>query len=211
MNCPKTQPEDHACDPRIAFFDEHAQTWDTDGPDAIAALNRMAESEDILRLEPGTDLLEVGCGTGQLTQWLADHVRPGCVTAIDFSQAMLAKARAKEIDAAFRKADVCCDDLGSELFDVVFCFHCFPHFRDQQAALRNLTRTLRPTGRFIVMHLAGSEQINAFHSNVSGPVSDDLLPDASQWDALLEPVNLRKTLLVDKEDLFFLDAVIARH
>ena len=37
--------------------------------------------------------LEIGCGTGKNTQWLAS--RASRVTAVDFSEEMIAKAKAK--------------------------------------------------------------------------------------------------------------------
>ena len=89
---------------------------------------------------------------------------------------------------------------------MVFCFHCFPHFRDQPAALSNLARAMKPEGRLIVMHLAGSERINHFHSGIEGPVAADVLPEGSAWPALLEGAALEPALLLDQDDLFFLEA-----
>ncbi|MBS1946650.1 MAG: class I SAM-dependent methyltransferase [Bacteroidetes bacterium] len=50
--------------------------------------------------------LEIGCGTGKNTEWLAKKARH--LTAIDFSDAMLAKAKQKinSPHVAFRKADI---------------------------------------------------------------------------------------------------------
>lgn len=42
---------------------------------------------------PASRCLEIGCGTGKNTEWLATHC--GDVTAVDFSQEMLAVARRK--------------------------------------------------------------------------------------------------------------------
>ena len=50
--------------------------------------------------------LEMGCGTGKNTGWLASHAKE--VTAIDFSEEMLAKAKTKirNDNVAFQKADI---------------------------------------------------------------------------------------------------------
>jgi demethylmenaquinone methyltransferase/2-methoxy-6-polyprenyl-1,4-benzoquinol methylase len=195
-----------ATDPRIAFFDHHAPTWDQTGPDPAATLRRLQELNGRLGLRAGLDVLEVGCGTGQITRWLADLVKPGKVVAADFSPAMLAQARERGVDADFVLMDICGEEAVQRQFDVVLCFHSFPHFRDQAAALRQIVRHLKPGGQILVLHLVGSAQLNAFHHKVGGPVGHDHLPPASQWPDLVRPVGLRVTEAVDREDLFLVKA-----
>ena len=180
-----------APDPRIAYFDALASRWDAQGPSAEDQTRYLQEHAALLALAPGQDLLEVGCGTGKTTGWLADSVSPGRVTAVDFSPGMIRQASRKGIDAEFRCADACSDDLGRGLYDVILCFHCFPHFRDQAAALRNLGRALKVRGRLVVMHMRGSRQINEFHAGIDGPVRADRLPQGSAWDPLLEQAGMR--------------------
>jgi SAM-dependent methyltransferase len=193
-------------DPRIAFFDGQAPTWDDDGPDPAAAIRRMEELRDSIGLSGGRDVLEAGCGTGSLTRWLVEAVRPGRVTAVDFSPEMIARARAKGIDATFHCLNVCGGDLGAALYDVVLCFHSLPHFQDQAAALGGFARSLKPGGRLAVVHLRGSRHINAFHASVGGPVAGDRLPEGRQWDALLTQAGLHCRELRDEEDGFLLVA-----
>ena len=205
MNC--ASPGSHrATDPRIAFFDQHAPTWDQTGPDPAATLRRLQELNGRLELRAGLEVLEVGCGTGQITRWLADLVKPGKVVAVDFSPAMLAQARARGVDADFVLMDICREEPVERQFDVVLCFHSFPHFRDQAAALRQIARLLKPGGQLLVLHLVGSAQLNGFHDRVGGPVGHDHLPPAPQWPDLLRPLGLQVTEDVDREDLFLVKA-----
>lgn len=211
-------------DPRISFFDHHAGSWDDDKSVIDSNIRRLGELRDVMGLHAGMDLLEVGCGTGQITSWLCSAVAPGKVTAVDFSQAMLDKAMDKDIDADFHLLDICdesakvglrfaasqpteCADRPVGEFDVALCFHCFPHFRDQAVALRNLSSAMNPGGALVVMHLAGSGAINAFHSDVGGAVAGDILPAGGKWDDLLTQAGLKLTELTDRDDLFFLRAV----
>lgn len=196
-------------DPRIEFFDQLAPRWDSAGQDPAETVSRLAGLADHLALRPGEHLLEVGCGTGQITGWLAQQVAPSRMVAVDFARAMLEQAQRKHAGVEFRCADVCCDSLGDAVFDVVLCFHAFPHFRDKRAALGNLTRALRPSGRLIVLHLAGSAQINAFHDQVGGAVGGDHLPARSKWDELLAANGLKVRQYLDREGLFLLEAVHA--
>ncbi len=204
-NTPITHNNSSKNDPRITYFDQLAAQWDAVEPGQKTMTDKLEEQIGFLALSPGLDLLEVGCGTGKTTAWLAHHIAPGRVTAIDFSPRMIDHAITKNIDADFRCLDVCSDDLGHCLYDVIFCFHCFPHFRDQHAALSNFTRAMKNDARLIIIHLAGSKQINSFHANLDSPVNTDHLPSSpNQWNTLLSGTGLKINVLIDNENLFFL-------
>lgn len=194
-------------DPRIGFFDRIAAEWDAAEQDPADTIRRLEAHSDLLALRPGRQVLEVGCGTGQLTGWLAERVRPGRVVGIDFSPGMLEKARAKGLEAELRLADVCRDELGPAQFDLAFCFHSFPHFRDRTRALANLAKALKHGGRLLVVHLNSRADVNAFHDQVGGVIAGDHLPDQPTWDALLSAAGLRKTQWIDRQGLFFLEAI----
>ncbi len=194
-------------DPRIAFFDHHAPTWDQTGPDPVRTLQRLNELKLKLGLRTGLDVLEVGCGTGLVTAWLADLVRPGKVHAIDFSPAMLRKARERRVEAEFVLADICqAEPLALGQFDLVLCFNSFPHFRDQPTALRQISRHLKPGGCLTVLHLAGSDHLNNFHHKIGGAIGHDFLPPAKEWSTLLNRAAFRLLLAEDQSDLFLVQA-----
>jgi SAM-dependent methyltransferase len=195
-------------DPRIAFFDHHAPHWDSYGPPLPAVLARLEELKQRLGLQPGLDVLEVGCGTGQVTAWLADAVRPGSVTAVDFSPEMLMRAKARGTDAQFICLDVCGDDLGSGRYDVAFCMHVFPHLQKKEEALRRLATALKPGGRLIVLHLMGRKQVNAIHHDAGGVVAEDQLPCMYYWPAEMEKAGLDLVDWADQDDLFLLTATV---
>ncbi|MCE5234116.1 MAG: class I SAM-dependent methyltransferase [Mizugakiibacter sp.] len=81
----------HAPDPTdvAAAYDRWSQVYDTDENrtrDLDAAMLRRQDFD--LR---GRDVLEIGCGTGKNTAWLAGRARS--VVAVDFSAGMLAQAQ----------------------------------------------------------------------------------------------------------------------
>jgi demethylmenaquinone methyltransferase/2-methoxy-6-polyprenyl-1,4-benzoquinol methylase len=193
-------------DPRIDFFDRQAAGWDDEGPGPEDKAAQLEAIDGLLGLRSGMDLLEVGCGTGQLTAWLAARVAPGTVTAVDFSPEMIREAKKKSPPAELRCLDVCSEPLEAASLDVVFCHHVFPHLRDQGGALRNFSRALRPGGRLIVIHMRGSKEINDFHASLEGVVSTDLLPVGDAWLGLLEQAGMRRGHHEDHEGLFFLEA-----
>ena len=87
-------------DPRINFFDQLAPRWDTDCSNPAETLRRLDELETRLNLRPGQHLLEIGCGTGQITSWLARRVHPGRI-----DRALRENLRRTEIDRDEPRAD----------------------------------------------------------------------------------------------------------
>ena len=68
--------------------------WDPDQYSKFAA-ERAKPFFDLLAMVepvPGGDVVDLGCGTGELTARLHEHTRAGSTTGIDTSEAMLAKA-----------------------------------------------------------------------------------------------------------------------
>lgn len=191
---------------RRAFFDRLAPTWDSAGPPPAATLARLDALRPLIPLRSGDAVLEVGCGTGAVTGWLGDQVRPGRVTAVDFAPAMIAAARARGVAADFACCDVLADELGAERYDAVFCMHVVPHLPDLPAALARFARALRPGGRLIVLHLDYWERINRFHDSLGPPVAGDHLPPPDAWPGLLRAAELTLATLEDREDLFLLTA-----
>ena len=193
-------------DPRIAFFDRHAPIWDTYGPPADMVLARLEKLRPQLPLTAGCDVLEVGCGTGSVTAWLAAAVAPGRVVAIDFAPAMLDRARARGGAAEYHCVDVCTADPGSARYDVIWCMNAFPHFRDPCAALEHLARALKSGGRLLILHLASWQTINAKHAGIGDAVGADRLPDPGGWRLLLAQAHLDQDGLLATDDLFLLTA-----
>ena len=196
-----------SADPRRAYFDRLAPDWDRTGPDPQATLARLRGLAGRLGLRAGLDVLEVGCGTGQISGWLAGQVAPGRVVAVDFAPRMLAQARTRGLDVEFRCVDVCTPGALQGRFDRVLCFHCFPHLRDPAVALAQMRGCLTEGGELLVLHLAGSASLNAFHAQIGGAVASDRLPSAAEWEPLLRVAGLRVVELEDLEDLFLLRAV----
>ncbi len=193
-------------DPRVACFDHHAGHWDDDPREAEQTLARLEGLRSRLALAPGRDVLEMGCGTGRVTGWLAKTVSPGRVIAADFSPAMLEQAKKRKLPVEFRLMDICGEVFPPERFDAVFCFHAFPHFRDQPRALQNMGGLLKPGGKLIVLHLAGSAELNDFHAALSYPLCHDRIPSKNIWTEMLAAARLRMESFADEPGLFLLVA-----
>jgi ubiquinone/menaquinone biosynthesis C-methylase UbiE len=108
--------------------------------------------------QPGSHILEIGCGTGTLSLLMAE--KGAQVTAIDMSPGMLSEARTKAEEAGltnaitFHQLDV--TELGDHLephsFDVIVSTLAFSEFPPEvlQYALKQVTRLLKPDGQLLV-------------------------------------------------------------
>ena len=102
-----------------------------------------------LGLAPGMRVLDAGCGTGEVLQWLHEAVRPtGLVVGVDLSAAHAHAAReAAPADAAVLQADLLRACIAPRTLDLVWSVNTVNHFRDPGAGLAALRQLLRPGGR----------------------------------------------------------------
>ncbi len=113
--------------------------------------SRAVANRFLAWLDPqtGLDWLEVGCGTGALTAAILDRCDPRSVWATDPSDGFVAHTRAAISDgrARFDVADAAALPGDDQSVDVVTSALAFNFFPDRQAALGEMRRILRPSGR----------------------------------------------------------------
>jgi ubiquinone/menaquinone biosynthesis C-methylase UbiE len=101
--------------------------------------------------EPGSRILEVGCGTGhwlEFLQPLGMHLM-----GLDFSAGMLAKAHIRLPGVALVQGTAERLPWPAESFDRIFCINALHHFADKATFLAETRRILRPTGRILIIGL----------------------------------------------------------
>ena len=121
-------------------------------------------------------VLEVGCGWGELAEWIARETAAE-VVAVDLSPRMVELALERGVDA--RLADVQLLPFADGEFDCVVAAWMLYHVPDLDRALSEIVRVLRPGGRFVaatnsrlhlieVRELVGSGPSNLSFSRESG-------------------------------------------
>ena len=117
------------------YQSKHAFVWEY-GKDLLA----------LLAPQSGERILDVGCGTGQLT---AEIARAGAqVVGIDSSAAMVDQARANFFELRFEVVDATAMKYREE-FDAVFSNAVLHWVREADAAAEAIARALKPGGRFV--------------------------------------------------------------
>ena len=157
-----------------AYYDRRAPEYDDwyYGQGQFAGRDRPGWKEELAALEaalrslPPARTLDVACGTGYLTRWLA-----GEITAVDQSEAMLAEARGRLPDAELVQADVS-DGLPFEddAFERLFTGHFYGHL-EPAARERFLAEARRVARELIVVDSAGYGE----------EWQDRTLNDGTQW------------------------------
>jgi SAM-dependent methyltransferase len=102
-------------------------------------------------LAPGMRVLDIACGTGVLAMAAADAVKPsGSVVGLDLNPGMLAVAARKAPQIEWRQSPAEALDFDDASFDAVVSQFGLMFFQDQQRAIREIVRVLRPGGRFAI-------------------------------------------------------------
>jgi demethylmenaquinone methyltransferase / 2-methoxy-6-polyprenyl-1,4-benzoquinol methylase len=142
-----------------AMFDRIAGVYDVMNSVMTAGLHHRwrERAADLARLEPGGRALDVATGTGDLALVLAQRAGPtGDVVGADFSDGMLARARAKAAGLAgvrFEHADALALPYADGSFDAATVGFGARNFGDLERGLAEMVRVVRPGGRVVVLEI----------------------------------------------------------
>ena len=160
------------------------RNWDGEAYDRVAVpMTRWGSAVlDRLPLEGDETVLDAGCGSGRVTEMLAQRLPRGRVIALDGSPSMIEEARHRLKEFGDRIAYVVAD-LGQPLplgplapVDAILSTATFHWVPDHDALFANLAAVLRPGGR-LVAQCGGAGNIASLLA-VLGTIGDGWLGDA---------------------------------
>src|SRR6266481_2570374 len=100
-------------------------------------------------VKPGARTLEVGCGNGSISAWLADRVSPGGkAVAVDLDLSLI-EVRAPNLE--LRLGDIVAGPVERGSFDLVTARAVLHHIADAKTAIKNLVASLRPGGALLLI------------------------------------------------------------
>ena len=128
-------------------------------PDGVDSLN-AAEEEALQRtcknadVHDGMDVLELGCGWGSLSLWMAERFPKSRITAVSNSQSQREYIQHQATSLGFRNLTEVTADMNDfesdQRFDRIVSVEMFEHMRNHQKLLQRIYNWLRPQGRLLV-------------------------------------------------------------
>lgn len=131
-----------------------------------------------LYIKPKQNILEIGCGNGELWRVNQDKIPPDCTLLLsDFSVGMIsdAKENLKQVNNPFQFKVFDCHDIPAEpnVFDHVIGNHLVFYLKDRKKAFKEINRVLKNDGYFYCStygkaHMKEIEQlVKEFDSRIS--------------------------------------------
>ena len=134
------------------LFDRIAPIYDAMNRVMTAGLDRSWRRLTVEAVvQPGDRVLDACCGTGDLA--LAAEREGGIVTGLDFSPAMLDRARRKSDTVTWIQGDLLALPFEDGTFDAATVGFGVRNVEDIEAGLRELRRVLRPGGRLGILEI----------------------------------------------------------
>jgi demethylmenaquinone methyltransferase/2-methoxy-6-polyprenyl-1,4-benzoquinol methylase len=169
---PRRDSEEFATEVR-GMFDRIAGVYDLMNSAMTAGLHHLwrQRAVDRANVGPGSDALDVCCGTGDLALELRRRIGPdGRVVGCDFSEPMLELARRKSgeegLPVEFGWADALDLPYGDGSFDAVTIGFGARNLADLERGLSEMARVLRPGGRLVILEITRPhrEPLASFYS-----------------------------------------------
>ena len=154
----------------------------------VGAARRLAETIAAQTLAPSPAVLEIGCGTGLLTEALRARLSPGPMLVTDLAPAMVARCRARCGGATDLRFAVMDGERPAAApgFDLIASSLAAQWFVDLPTALATLSGLLRSGGLLAVSTLARGtfREWDAAHAGLGHAASTPCYPSLAELAAL---------------------------
>lgn len=159
----------------------------------VAMLKMTCERAELAN---GQDILELGCGWGSLSLWMAAHYPQSRITAISNSASQRAYIESVAAERGLQNLKVITCDINhfspDQTYDRIVSVEMFEHVRNHRELLRRIDSWLKPAGKLFVHIFAHKSDAYLFEAKSSkdwmskyfftGGImpSADLLPTAAE-------------------------------
>jgi len=117
-----------------------------------------------LNISKSSKILELGCGVGMTTKFIAKKFSESYVTALDYDSEQIKKAKEENDNKKvnFTVGDAANLNFSDNSYDIVFEILAFHHIPKYQVAIKEVFRVLKPGGKFIILDIP-VKFFNPFH------------------------------------------------
>jgi cyclopropane-fatty-acyl-phospholipid synthase len=132
----------------------------------------LALSCDRALVQDGMDILELGCGWGSLTLWIAGHYPKSSITAVSNSRFQREFIMERCRERGLNNVTIITADMNQfatdRKFDRVLSVEMFEHMRNYQLLLRRIASWMRPDARLFVHIFCHRKYAYAFATEGAG-------------------------------------------
>ena len=124
---------------------------------------------EYVNLPREANVLDIGCGTGRLLDRLASEEPTLQATGLDFSGEMIRQARAHNRHRPriiFLEGNATALPFAENQFDAVFNTLSFLHYDSPEQVFQQVSRVLRPGGRFYWVDITTRRQYESFSADI---------------------------------------------
>ena len=123
-------------------------TRELDASESLA----LAQTCEHAELEDGMEILELGCGWGSLTLWMAKHYPNARITAVSNSASQRAMILERAGESGISNISVITADMNDfdtdKAYDRIVSVEMFEHMRNYRELYARVARWLKPGGKF---------------------------------------------------------------
>lgn len=185
------------------FFDKLAPTWDSN--ESRSTPEKVREILSYFDLKDGQKVLDLGTGTGVLLPYIAEKIgETGKITAVDYSEGMLAIAKKKYPDLKpapeFINMDFENENI-DDSYDRIILYCVYPHLHEPVETLKWLRGVnLNPEGKIFIAFPSGADFINNIHKEKHS--ESDMLPSPNVLADRLQSCGLKVEVLADSNEAY---------
>jgi len=152
---------------------------------------------ELLAPQRGERILDLGCGTGHLTNQIA--LSGAAVTGLDISQAMIEQARQNYPDLEFVPGAAAAFAF-QQPFDAVFSNAALHWVKRPEAVVECVAHALQPGGRFVA-EFGGKGNIAAIHAALRTALQALAPPRSEEWNPWYYPSVGEYATLLERHGL----------
>lgn len=138
--------------PRLKYSSALFEPGNSDLGQAEEAM--LALTCERAQIADGQTILELGCGWGSLTLWMAEHFPTSRITGVSNSKDQRAFILARARERGLINIEILTADMNEfeapDIYDRVVSVEMFEHMRNHRELMARVSRWLRPGGRLFV-------------------------------------------------------------
>lgn len=158
---------------------------------------------EILTLKENAQVLDIGCGVGELIN-AAIKSRPDLrLTGMDFSKKMLeiSKDKNKNVEHIHLNADKLSNV--NRTYDCVVCTHSLPYYKDQEKIINEIANLLSKNGRLIIAFASANSIFDKIAlSLVKLTTGRAKYPSKASFESMIEEGFIIKECIIIKKRVY---------